>query len=108
MSDAQRVRGALHLDGAVRTYSIFVPTSSNARYDGVAFILHGGGSRESGERIAGAVGFDAYAQQHNWIAVNPDARGGRFHGGHCCGNHPARADDRAPRQATARARTPPL
>lgn len=56
-------------------------------------VLHGGGSRESGASIARSVGFDAETAGRRLIAVYPDARGGTFHAGHCCGGRPTRGDD---------------
>jgi poly(3-hydroxybutyrate) depolymerase len=93
-SDGDVVQGAVKVDGYQRGYRLFVPRlAAGERYAGTVVVLHGGGSRESGASIARSVGFDAEAAGRRLIAVYPDARGGRFHAGHCCGRRPTRGDD---------------
>lgn len=93
-SDGDVVQGAVEVDSYQRTYRLFVPRlAAGERYAGTVVVLHGGGSRESGASIARSVGFDAEAAGRRLIAVYPDARGGRFHAGHCCGRRPTRGDD---------------
>jgi polyhydroxybutyrate depolymerase len=91
---ADHRRGSIRVDGVERTYGLTVPARPpSGRYAGIVVVLHGGGTRETGERIRQAVGFDAAAERHGWIALYPDARGGRFHAGACCGTRPSRTDD---------------
>jgi polyhydroxybutyrate depolymerase len=93
-SDGSVVRGAVEVDGQRRTYRLFVPRlTAGERYAGTVVVLHGGGRGESGATIATSVAFDAEAAGRRLIAVYPDAHGGRFHAGHCCGVRPTRGDD---------------
>ena len=93
-SDGSVMQGAVEVDGYRRTYRLFVPRlAAGERYAGTVVVLHGGGRRESGATIANSVGFDGQAASRRLIAVYQDARGGRFHAGHCCGIRPTRGDD---------------
>ncbi len=92
--DGSVVQATVQVDGQQRSYRLFRPRlRPGERYAGTAVVLHGGGRRESGASIASSVDFDAQATTGRLIAVYPDARGGRFHAGHCCGSRPARGDD---------------
>lgn len=92
--DGRVVQATVEVDGQQRSYRLFRPgLRPGEPYAGVVVVLHGGGRRESGASIARSVGFDDQAAAGRVIAVYPDARGGRFHAGHCCGSHPARGDD---------------
>lgn len=93
-SDARVVQASVEVDGHQRTYRLFVPRlAAGERYAGTVVVLHGGGRRESGASIASSVGFDDQAAARRLIAVYPDARGGTFHAGSCCGTRPTRGDD---------------
>lgn len=61
-----------------RTYRVVVPEGGAGERRPVVIVLHGGGARESGATIAAQTGFDAEARARGWIAVYPDAKGGRF------------------------------
>jgi len=92
--DGSVLQATVKIDGQQRSYRLFRPTlRPGERYAGTVVVLHGGGPHESGSSIASSVGFDDQAIAGRLIAVYPDARGGRFHAGHCCGNRPARGDD---------------
>lgn len=93
-TDGSVVAGRMTVDGAQRTYRLFVPRlPAGERYAATVVVLHGGGPRESGAKIAQGSRFDAEATARRMIAVYPDALGGRFHAGHCCGDRPTRGDD---------------
>ena len=86
-------RGTVEVDGVQRSFSRFVPPRDAGRVPLIVVALHGGGNRENGARMARAVGLDEEARRRRWIVLYPDARGGRFHAGRCCGIRPERADD---------------
>lgn len=93
-ANARVVQANVEVDDDQRSYRLFVPRlAAGERYAGTVVVLHGGGARESGASIAGSVGFDDQAAARRLIAVYPDARGGRFHAGHCCGIRSTRGDD---------------
>ena len=92
--DGSVLQTTVKVDGQQRSYRLFHPRlRPGERYAGTVVMLHGGGRRESGASIASSVGFDAQAAAGRLIAIYPDARGGRFHAGHCCGSRAARGDD---------------
>jgi len=79
------LRGRMRVRGRVRNYRLYVPSRiARARSAPVVVVLHGGGDRESGRTIAEATGFDDVAESRGFVAVYPDARGGRFNAGDCC------------------------
>ncbi|HWT92130.1 MAG TPA: PHB depolymerase family esterase [Solirubrobacteraceae bacterium] len=74
-AEGAAVRGSV----GERTYRVVVPEGGGADVRRpVVVVLHVGGDRESGATIAAQTGFDAEARARGWIAVYPDARGGRF------------------------------
>lgn len=92
---SERSRGVMRVDDHKRTYSLFVPSRAPrmAAYDGVVVALHPGGRRENGRRMEEAVDLNDQARRHGWIVIYPDALGGRFHAGECCGRRSSRTDD---------------
>ena len=75
--------GRMRVGAKVRTYRLFVPRV-RARRAPLVVALHGGGSRETGQRFAEVLKFDAEAAVRGFVVVYPDALGGRFNAGGCC------------------------
>jgi poly(3-hydroxybutyrate) depolymerase len=80
--------GRLRTGGRLRTYRLVVPHDTRDRARPLVVLLHGGGTRENGRRMALDTGFDAVARRSGAMAVYPDAVRGRFDAGRCCSATP--------------------
>ena len=77
--------GEATVAGRERTWRLFVPDTAT-RGAPVLVVLHGGGA--TADEMAAATRMDAAAAAHGFVAVYPQAHGGRFDAGICCSSVP--------------------
>ena len=84
----------MQVDGSHRRFAVAGPPS-DMRPRGIFVALHGGGRHRTGREFARDVGLFDRASARGWVVVAPDALGGQFHAGDCCGSRDkqGRTDD---------------
>jgi len=76
-------QGELNVDGQVRTYRVFVPTTLEAGGQ-PPLVLVLGGVGNSAENMVSATEFDRQASVGNFIAAYPEGLGLTWNAGFCC------------------------
>lgn len=77
-------QGELTVVGQARTYRLFAPaTLPPTKSVPLVMVLHGGGN--SAASVAQTTQFDRFAATDEFIVVYPEALGGYWNGGFCCG-----------------------
>lgn len=84
----------MKVDGRRRRFTVAGPPSG-VRLRGILVALHGGGRNRTGREFGRDVALFDRANGRGWVVVAPDALGGQFHAGDCCGlrPRPRRTDD---------------
>ncbi|CAN5776262.1 PHB depolymerase family esterase [soil metagenome] len=84
--------GELDIDGTLRKYRMFVPTTLDRRQAvPLLVVLHGGDN--SVENMVETTGFDQAASVGNFVVAYPEATGRAWNAGRCCGSAPERGVD---------------
>ncbi|MDQ3353581.1 MAG: esterase [Actinomycetota bacterium] len=77
--------GQLTVDGVVRTYRVFAPTSLERESD-TPLVLVLGGVGNDAEGMVGATQFDREATAGNFVVAYPEGLGQSWNAGFCCGS----------------------
>ncbi len=84
--------GEIDVDGVLRSYRLFVPTTlDRSRPVPLLVALHGGGN--SVDSFVETTQFDRAASAQNFIVAYPEATKGAWNAGFCCGSAPERGID---------------
>ncbi len=84
--------GEIDVDGVMRTYRLFVPTTLDRRRPVPLLVaLHGGGN--SVDSFVETAQLDRAAAAGNFVVAYPEATKGAWNAGFCCGSAPERGVD---------------